>query len=108
MSDLGFVGLLLALGWAPPTSPQQIHPILVNFTAALLPLALLSDLLERISGRQSLHNAAWWIVLCGARFYKSGEPGRKHGVWEVSTGDVPLEKDISLVEIVVVSRCLKN
>src|SRR5215467_8537670 len=29
-------------GFRPPHSPQELHPILVNFTAALLPLALLS------------------------------------------------------------------
>src|SRR3954462_12827357 len=28
----------------PPRSPQELPPILVNFTAALLPLAFLSDL----------------------------------------------------------------
>lgn len=55
-----------SLRWALPTSPQQIHPILVNFTAALLPLSLLSDLLGRIFRRQSLHNAAWWMVLYAA------------------------------------------
>jgi uncharacterized membrane protein/plastocyanin len=55
-----------SLRWAPPSSPQQIHPILVNFTAALLPLALLSDLLGRIFRRQSLHDAAWWMVLYAA------------------------------------------
>jgi uncharacterized membrane protein/plastocyanin len=55
-----------SLRWVPPNSPQQIHPILVNFTAALLPLALLSDLLGRVFRRQSLHNAAWWMVLYAA------------------------------------------
>ena len=55
-----------SLRWVPPTLPQQIHPILVNFTAALLPLALLSDLLGLIFRRQSLHDAAWWIVLYAA------------------------------------------
>jgi len=54
------------LRWVPPTSPQQIHPILVNFTAALLPLALLSDLLGRFLRRPPLHNAAWWMVLYAA------------------------------------------
>ncbi len=47
----------------PPTSPEEFHPILVNFTAALLPLALLSDVLGLFFKRQSLHNAAWWMVL---------------------------------------------
>lgn len=51
------------LKWVPPSAPEEFHPILVNFTAALLPLALLSDVLGRIFRRQSLHNAAWWLVL---------------------------------------------
>lgn len=55
-----------SLKWTPPTLPQEIHPILVNFTAALLPLALLSDLLGRIFKRQSLHNAAFWIIVYAA------------------------------------------
>jgi plastocyanin/uncharacterized membrane protein len=38
---------------ALPTAPQHLHPILVNFTAALLPLALLSDLLGRFLRRPS-------------------------------------------------------
>jgi plastocyanin len=32
--ELGHTGL----HWAPPKTPDEIHPILVNFTAALLPL----------------------------------------------------------------------
>ncbi|GAC1659385.1 MAG: hypothetical protein NVS9B15_21870 [Acidobacteriaceae bacterium] len=52
--------------WSPPTSPEQLHPILVNFTAALLPLALLSDVLGRIFRRKSLYNAAWWMLLYAA------------------------------------------
>jgi plastocyanin/uncharacterized membrane protein len=55
-----------SLRWTPPRHPEQIHPILVNFTAALLPLALASDLLGRLFRRQSLHNAAWWMVLYAA------------------------------------------
>jgi plastocyanin/uncharacterized membrane protein len=55
-----------SLKWSPPASPEQLHPIFVNFTAALLPLALLSDILGRIFRRQSLHNAAWWMVLYAA------------------------------------------
>jgi uncharacterized membrane protein len=55
-----------SLKWSPPMAPEQFHPILVNFTAALLPLAFLSDVLGRIFRRQSLHNAAWWMVLYAA------------------------------------------
>lgn len=54
------------LKWSPPTKPEELHPILVNFTAALLPLALLSDILGRIFQRQSFHHAAWWMVLYAA------------------------------------------
>jgi plastocyanin/uncharacterized membrane protein len=53
-------------GLNPPRSPQELHPILVNFTAALLPLAFLSDLLGRWSKRASLHNAAAWMTLYAA------------------------------------------
>jgi plastocyanin/uncharacterized membrane protein len=49
-----------------PHSPQEFHPILVNFTAALLPLAFLSDLLGLWRKRASLHNAAAWMVLYAA------------------------------------------
>jgi plastocyanin/uncharacterized membrane protein len=52
--------------FSPPRSPQELHPILVNFTAALLPLALLSDLLGRCLRRSSLHAAASWMVLYAA------------------------------------------
>jgi uncharacterized membrane protein len=52
--------------WVPPTKPQEIHPILVNFTAALLPLALLSDVLGRVLRRQSLHATAFWMLVYAA------------------------------------------
>ncbi len=55
-----------SLRWAPPHSPEEIHPILVNFTAALLPLAFLSDVLGRLFRRDSLHNAASWMTLYAA------------------------------------------
>jgi len=54
------------LKWRPPTGPEQIHPILVNFTAALLPLSFLSDLLGRMLKRKSLHHAAFWIIVYAA------------------------------------------
>ncbi len=50
-------------GFNPPSKPQEFHPILVNFTAALLPLAFLSDLLGLWLKRASLHNAAAWMML---------------------------------------------
>lgn len=50
-------------GFNPPRSPHELHPILVNFTAALLPLALLSDLLGLWLRRPSLHHASFWMVL---------------------------------------------
>lgn len=53
-------------GFRPPHSPQELHPILVNFTAALLPLALFSDLLGLWLKRSSLHSAAAWMVLYAA------------------------------------------
>lgn len=55
-----------ALTWTVPNKPEQLHPILVNFTAALLPLALLSDVLGRIFRRAALHTAGFWMVLYAA------------------------------------------
>jgi|SRR5215469_2844177 len=59
-------GSTATLKWSPPRRPQEFHPILVNFTAALLPLSLLSDILGRIFRRQSFHHAAWWMVMYAA------------------------------------------
>ena len=55
-----------SLRWEPPHKPSEIHPILVNFTAALLPLAFLCDVLGLAFRRQSLHHAAFWMVLFDA------------------------------------------
>jgi plastocyanin/uncharacterized membrane protein len=52
-----------SLRWSPPKKPDEIHPILVNFTAALLPLALLSDVLGRLLRRQALHAAGFWLMV---------------------------------------------
>ena len=40
-----------------------LHPILVNFTAALVPASLVSDVLGRVLRRQSLTSAGWWMLL---------------------------------------------
>jgi uncharacterized membrane protein len=50
----------------PSFSFSHLHPILVNFTAALFPASVGSDLLGRLSRRRSLANAAWWMVLFAA------------------------------------------
>ena len=55
-----------SLAWELPAAPKQFHPILVNFTAALVPLALLSDLLGLFLRRRSLHDAASWMMLYAA------------------------------------------
>ena len=54
------------LNWRIPKSPEQFHPILVNFTAALVPLALLSDVLGRIFRRAAFYVAGFWMVLYAA------------------------------------------
>jgi uncharacterized membrane protein len=46
--------------------PVPLHPILVNFTAALLPVSLLSDLLGRLLKRDTLLHAGWWTLLFAA------------------------------------------
>lgn len=44
----------------------QMHPILVNFTAGLFPIAVLADWLGRLLRRKSLLAAAWWMLLFAA------------------------------------------
>jgi len=39
-----------------------LHPILVNFSAALLPTSLISDLLGRLYRKQSLTSTGWWSL----------------------------------------------
>lgn len=50
----------------PPFSWENLHPILVNFTAALFPASVISDLSGRLLGRESLRHAAWWALLYAA------------------------------------------
>lgn len=52
--------LLTEISW------HHLHPILVNFTAALVPASVGSDLLGRILRRVSLTHAAWWTLLYAA------------------------------------------
>jgi uncharacterized membrane protein len=45
----------------------KIHPILVNFTAALIPVSVGADIFARILKKDSLRATAWWtlvIVAC--------------------------------------------
>lgn len=50
----------------PAFSPDHLHPIFENFTAALIPASLGSDLLGRVLRRASLHAAAWWMLVYAA------------------------------------------
>ncbi|HEX4055246.1 MAG TPA: DUF2231 domain-containing protein [Tepidisphaeraceae bacterium] len=44
-------------------SSWRIHPILVNFTAALVPVSIFSDLAGRLFRRESLLTVGWWTML---------------------------------------------
>ena len=46
-------------------SANNVHPILVNFTAALIPVSVVSDILARVFGKPSLRDTGWW-TLCFA------------------------------------------
>ena len=46
-------------------SALKVHPILVNFTAALIPVSVGSDILARVFGKQTLSDTGWW-TLCFA------------------------------------------
>ena len=47
-------------------SDQKIHPILVNFTAALVPVSVGADIIARIVKKQSLRATAWWTLFVAA------------------------------------------
>ena len=40
----------------------KLHPVLVNFTAALVPASVFSDLAGRIVKSEPLRHAAWWTM----------------------------------------------
>ena len=50
----------------PTFSPDHIHPILVNFSAALVPASVGSDIVGRALRKPSLHAAAWWMLVYAA------------------------------------------
>lgn len=41
----------------------KLHPILVNFTAALVPVSFASDLAARLFHSESLRGTGWWTLL---------------------------------------------
>jgi uncharacterized membrane protein len=45
-------------------SVTKLHPILVNFTAALVPVSLVADLAGRLRRDESLGNTGWWTLFC--------------------------------------------
>jgi len=40
----------------------KLHPILVNFTAALVPVSVASDFAGRVVKSESLRHTAWWTL----------------------------------------------
>ena len=40
----------------------KLHPILVDFTAALVPISLASDVIGRLIKAESLRHTAWWTL----------------------------------------------
>lgn len=41
----------------------KMHPILVNFTAALIPTSVASDILARWAKSETLRSTGWWTML---------------------------------------------
>jgi uncharacterized membrane protein len=54
----------LVTGLKQFVTATKLHPILVNFTAALLPVSVVADFLGRLRRDESLRNTAWWTLLC--------------------------------------------
>lgn len=79
VTTLGIAALLLPIGhaaggaaagghgfWESFLTPPPLHPILVNFTAALIPVSFACDVLGRWLKRESLLATGWWTLLIGA------------------------------------------
>lgn len=49
-----------------PISWNHVHPVLVHFTTALLPVSLVCDLAGTYFRRESLTAAGWWTLFFGA------------------------------------------
>jgi uncharacterized membrane protein len=45
---------------------QKLHPVLVNFTAALVPVSVGMDVAARILKKESLRATAWWTLFVAA------------------------------------------
>ncbi len=74
----------------PPFSWQNIHPILVNFTAALIPLSIASDLLAKLIRRESLNQAAWWMLFYAAAL--TPFTALFGWLWKTSMGDAATDQ----------------
>ena len=53
-------------GGMPGLELPPLHPMLVNFTAALVPVSFISDLLGRWLRRETLRATGWWTLLYAA------------------------------------------
>src|SRR5262249_14382883 len=49
-----------------PISWNHIHPVLVHFTTALLPVSFVSDIAGKYVDRPTLTAAGWWSLFYGA------------------------------------------
>jgi uncharacterized membrane protein len=45
---------------------QKVHPILVNFTAALVPVSVGADIVARVLKKESIRATAWWTLFIAA------------------------------------------
>ncbi len=54
------------MDWQTFFTPPPLHPILVHFTTALVPVSFVCDLLGKILRRQSLLSTGWWTILIAA------------------------------------------
>ncbi len=81
----------MSLSWF---SLEHIHPILVNFTAALLPASLATDVLGRMFRRQSLHEAASWMLIYAAGI--TPLTAIAGFMWKNSVGEAALPRSVLL------------
>ena len=57
-----FLSLSAVAGLKQLVTVTNLHPILVNFTAALVPVSIVGDFVGRLRRDESLRATAWWTL----------------------------------------------
>ena len=79
----------------PPISWRQLHPILVHFPAALVPVSIAADAVGKAVRGRSFSDVGWWTLLLATAITPMTVAT---GWWlRLSTEQAPAEPDVVMV-----------